>query len=107
MQYCMQITLVNDLLQSIDSGSIISVAFNTVNHVTLLAIFRSEFSVTATTQLDCIVSFQQIVLCPCQPVIPVAPVSHNDLLLFTTYVALIGQLVNSYSISYHKYADDT
>ena len=33
--------------------------------------------------------------------------SHKGPFLFTTYVASIGQLINSYGIKHHKYVDDT
>ena len=47
--------IVDDILQSVDSGSIIalvgldiSAAFDTVNHATLLARLQSEYGVTDT-----------------------------------------------------------
>ena len=49
------VKIVNDILQSVESGSIVALvgldifaAFDTVNNATLLARFQSEFGVTGT-----------------------------------------------------------
>ena len=117
------VKIVDDILPSVNSGSIValivlefSAAFNTMNHVTLLARFQSEFGFT-DAPLSSIESFLSGRSFFVHVGLSSAPVTQANSgvpqgsilgsILFTTYVAPIGRLINSYSINHHKYVDDT
>ena len=78
------VKIVDDILQSIDSGFIvalvdlaISAAFDLVNHVTLLARVSSEFGV-ADTSLSCVESYlsgRSFFVRVCESSVPVTQVS--------------------------------
>ena len=102
----LSVKIINDILQSIDWGSIvalvsldISAAFDTVNLATLLARLRSKFGVTHTP-LSWTASYRSgrsFFICVSQSSAPVR--SGTYIMLRMTYVAPIDRLINDYSIN--------
>ena len=97
-------------------GLDISAAFDTIDHEVLLGRFRTEFGVddAASSWLrSYLTDRQQFVklgdhsstatVCTCG--VPQGSVLGP--LLFTAYVSPVGDLIDSFGVSYHQFADDT
>jgi len=111
------VKMVDDILGCMDSGSVdISAAFDTVCHQTLVGRLELEFGIHDAS-LEWVASYlsdRTISVCVSQS--PSAAVSiHVGVpqgsvlgpILFTTYIAPIGRLIEQHGMHYHKYADDT
>ena len=114
--------MVDDILGCMDSGSIavvvgldISAAFDTVCHQTLLGRLELEFGIrgaplkwVASYLSDRTISVRVGKSSAAVPIhVGVTQDSVLGPILFTTYTAPIGRLIEQHRMHYHKYADDT
>ena len=117
------VKIVDDILAASDSGSVvaligldISAAFDTISHATLLRRLESEFGISGTV-LQWIASYlSDRSVCvslgssKSAAVTVRSGVPQGSVLgpiLFTTYIAPVGRLIEKHGLFYHKYADDT
>jgi len=94
----------------------ISAAFDTIRHSLLLSRLETDYGVHSTV-LSWLESYltgrQQVVKLGCHSSASspcIAAVPQGSVLgppLFTTYVAPIGRVIESFNIGYHQFADDT
>ena len=97
-------------------GLDISVAFDTVCHQTLLGHLELEFGIRGISPewlasylsdrtISVRVAKSSLAAVPVHAIVPQGSVLGP--ILFTTYIAPIGRLIEQYGMHYHKYADDT
>jgi len=117
------VKMVDDILGCMDSGSVavvvgldISAAFDTVCHQTLLGRLEAEFGIhgvslewLASSLSDRTISVRVGKSCSAAVPVHVGVLQGSVLgqILFTTYIAPIGRLIEQHGMHCHKYADDT